>query len=88
MAYEDEVFPWLKNLGEDGKHEFFEEILQISVISKELGTPISDYVEKINACFASWKSTAEAWADPELRKALVRQAADFVADEAEGLPHE
>lgn len=70
MAYEHEVFPWLKNLGEDGQREFFEEILTISVHSAELGTPIPEYVERVNACVAAWKSTAEAWADPEIREAL------------------
>lgn len=70
MADEQEVFPWLKHLGEDGQREFFEEIQQISVFSHELGTPLSEYVERINACVAAWKSTAEVWADPELRKVL------------------
>jgi hypothetical protein len=72
MAYESEAFPWLKHLGEDGQREFFEEILQISVLSHELGTPLSDYVERLNVCVAGWKATAEVWADPELKKALTR----------------
>jgi hypothetical protein len=67
---ESSAFPWLKHLGEDGQREFFEEILQISVLSKELGTPISDYADRLHVCVAAWKSTAEVHADPELLAAL------------------
>jgi hypothetical protein len=90
MAYEHEVFPWLKHLGEDGQREFFEEILTISVHSAELGTPLSDYVERLNACVAAWKATAEVHADPELSKVLLSETGfnedDFVEAERPELP--
>jgi hypothetical protein len=61
MAYESDVFPWLRHLSEEGQRQFFEEILQISVLSHELGTPIPEYVERLNVCVAGWKATAEAF---------------------------
>lgn len=75
MAIESSAFPWLKYLPEDEVFEFLrdlrEAINNLPRDAKSLG--------QVDVEIASWKSTAEVHADPELYKVLTTEhtADDF-----------
>ncbi|QBI55354.1 DUF6247 family protein [Streptomonospora litoralis] len=66
-----EVFPWVRYLSAEEVREFLVEITQTVRACDELGnlTPVATVVK-------AWRSTAEAYADPELRDALTERDVD------------
>lgn len=74
---ESRAFPWLKHLPEDDRREFFEELsnaLGEAQLHTMPGVQVGSetYLEILEPLLASWKSTAEVHADPELYEALTR----------------
>ncbi|MFB6567348.1 hypothetical protein [Streptomyces noursei] len=60
-----EAFPWVRFLPEDAVREFLVEFMETARAASELGT-----VGPVAPVIAAWKSTAEVYADPELRAKL------------------
>ncbi|RKN08943.1 hypothetical protein [Streptomyces radicis] len=65
-----EAFPWVRFLPREAAREFLAEFMETARAASDLGS-ISPLVPLI----ASWKSTAEVYADPELA-AQLRQSTD------------
>ncbi|MER6528906.1 hypothetical protein [Streptomyces sp. NPDC001508] len=64
-----EAFPWVRFLPTEAVREFLIEFMETARASSELGT-----VSPIAPLVVSWKSTAEIYADPELRDQLTAPA--------------
>lgn len=60
-----EAFPWVRFLPEAAVREFLVEFMDTARAASDLGT-----VSPLVPLIASWKSTAEIYADPELREEL------------------
>jgi hypothetical protein len=72
------AFPWLKHLPEDDQREFFMEVHQAigdAVLDTMPGvqTPSETYVRHLDPLIASWRTTAEVLADPELKRILTSE---------------
>jgi hypothetical protein len=61
-----EAFPWMRFLPQKAVQEFLVEFLDTARAASDLGT-----VSPLVPLIAAWKSTAEIYADPELREALL-----------------
>ena len=62
------VFPWVRHLPEDARQEFAAEWLDALNTAGEL-----DNGAAVEGLVASWRSTAEIYADPELFAILTRK---------------
>jgi Family of unknown function (DUF6247) len=62
------VFPWVRHLPEDARQEFAAEWLEALNTAGEL-----DNGAAVEGLVASWRSTAEVYADPELFAILTRE---------------
>jgi len=62
------VFPWVRHLPDDEKHEFAAEWLDTLTAATEL-----DNNAAVEVLVAEWRSTAEIYADPELYAILTRK---------------
>lgn len=66
-----EAFPWVRFLPEDAVREFLIEFMETARAASDLGT-----VGPVAPVIAAWKSTAEIYADPELRAKLAEPLED------------
>ncbi|MCQ9181868.1 hypothetical protein KMT30_23015 [Streptomyces sp. IBSBF 2953] len=79
-----DAFPWVRFLPEPAVREFLVEFMDTARAAVDL-----DNVALLAPVVAAWKSTAEAYADPELREALLKPAdGDFGPVEAPEVPGE
>ena len=60
-----EAFPWVRFLPEEAVREFLVEFMETARAASDLGT-----MSPMAAVIASWKSTAEVYADPDLSARL------------------
>lgn len=76
------AFSWIEHLPPDEQAEFRNELLTFTLASNEAAYTPEEWAKGARAIFASWKSTAEIYADPELREILTSDAGfnpdDFV----------
>ncbi|MGW1492592.1 hypothetical protein [Streptomyces sp. NPDC002402] len=66
-----EAFPWVRFLPEDAMREFLVEFLETAGAASGLGT-----VGPLVPVIASWKATAEIYADPALHAKLLKPVED------------